>query len=158
MRRVTLAVVLALVLSHVPCAATAQQLGKVAKIGVLATPAADDPELRLLWEAFIGGLRDQGWIENQNIVFERRTVGEGPGRYSRPTAQLVALRPDIIVCGLGEPGILALKAATTTIPIVMLVAADPVGTGLVASLGRPGGNVTGMSLLAPELGASGWRC
>ena len=152
MRRVTLTVVLVLALVHVPLTATAQQPGKVARIGALATPAGEDPELRLLWEAFISGLRDHGWIENQNIVFERRTVAEGPERYSGPSAQLVSLRPDVIVCGLGEPGILALKKATTTIPIVMLVAADPVGTGLVASLGRPGGNVTGMSLLAPELG------
>ena len=60
--------------------------------------------------------------------------------------------PDIIVSGLGEPAILALRKATTTIPIVMLVAADPVGTGLIANLARPGGNVTGMSILAPELG------
>jgi putative ABC transport system substrate-binding protein len=77
---------------------------------------------------------------------------EGPERYSQPSAELVSLQPDLIVCGLGEPGIVALKKATTTIPIVMLVAADPVGTGLVASLARPGSNVTGMSLLTPELG------
>src|SRR5215831_8649684 len=79
-------------------------------------------------------------------------VTEGPEGYSRPAAELVALQPDVIVSGLGEPAILALRKATTTIPIVMLVAADPVGTGLVASLARPGGNVTGMSILAPELG------
>src|SRR5262249_49541861 len=62
------------------------------------------------------------------------------------------LHPDAIVTGQGEPAILALKKATTTVPIVMLLAADPVGTGLVASLARPGANVTGMSLLAPDLG------
>jgi putative ABC transport system substrate-binding protein len=106
----------------------------------------------MLWEAFTGGLRDYGWIENQNVVFERRTPAEGPERYSRPAAELVALRPEVIVSGLGEPAILALKKATTTIPIVMLVSADPVGTGLITNLARPGGNVTGMSILAPELG------
>jgi putative ABC transport system substrate-binding protein len=77
---------------------------------------------------------------------------EGPDRYSRPAAELVALRPDVIVTGLSEPGILALRKATTAIPIVILVAADPVGPGLVASLARPGGNVTGMSILAFEMG------
>ena len=66
--------------------------------------------------------------------------------------ELVALRPDVIVTGLGEPAVLALKNATKTIPIVMLVSADPVGAGLVASLSRPGGNVTGMSILAAEMG------
>jgi putative ABC transport system substrate-binding protein len=152
MRRTALTVVLALILASVPLAAAAQPSGKVTRIGVLAYPVGDDRELRMLWEAFTAGLRDHGWTENQNVVFERRTVGEGPEAYSRPSAQLVSLQPDIIVCALGEPGIVALKKATTTIPIVMLVAADPVGTGLVASLARPGGNVTGMSLLAPELG------
>src|SRR5262249_5703639 len=73
-------------------------------------------------------------------------------RYSRPAAELATLHPDAIVTGQGEPAILALKKATTTVPIVMLLAADPVGTGLVASLARPGANVTGMSLLAPDLG------
>jgi len=128
------------------------QPAKMAKIGVLSAPLSGDPQLRILWEAFTGGLHDYGWIENQNVVFERRDVAEGPERYTRPAAELVALQPDIIVSGLGEPAILALRKATTQIPIVMLVAADPVGTGLVANLARPGGNVTGMSLLAPELG------
>jgi len=152
MRLIGLTVVLAFTIVSLPFATTAQQSGKVAKVGVLAGRVVDDPELRVLWEAFTEGLRDHGWIENQNVVFERRTVVEGPERYSTPASELVSLHPDIIVSGLGEPGILALKKATTTIPIVMLVAADPVGTGLVASLARPGGNVTGMSILAPELG------
>jgi ABC-type uncharacterized transport system substrate-binding protein len=125
MRRIGLAVVLALTIVCLPLAATAQQSGKVAKVGVLAARVVDDPELQVLWEAFTGGLRDFGWIENQNVVFERRTVVEGPERYSRPASELVSLHPDIIVSGLGEPGVLALKKTTTTIPIVMLVAADP---------------------------------
>jgi putative tryptophan/tyrosine transport system substrate-binding protein len=136
-----------------PFTAGAQQSGRIAKVGVLAqTSLADDPDVRVLWQAFVGGLRDYGWIENQNVVFERRDAVEGRERYSRPAAELVALQPDIIVTGLGEPALLALRNATTKIPIVMLVAADPVATGLVANLARPGGNVTGMSLLAPELG------
>jgi putative ABC transport system substrate-binding protein len=133
--------------------AEAQQARKVARIGVLAeAPLRDDPQSRGLWEAFTEGLRDGGWIENQNVIFERRNAVDGQDRYSRPAAELVALQPDVIVTGLGEPGILALRKATTRIPIVMLVAADPVGTGLVANLARPGGNVTGMSILASEMG------
>ena len=135
-----------------PVAAGAQQSGRIARIGVLAMPVADDPEFRTLWGSFMEGLHDHGWMETQNVIFERRNVVEGEERYSRPAAELAALQPDIIVSGLGEPAILALKKATTRIPIVMLVAADPVSTGLVANLARPGGNVTGMSLLAPELG------
>ena len=73
------------------------------------------------------------------------------GRATSPTGdRLVALKPDVLVTGSGEPAIRALKAATTTIPIVMAISADPVGTGLVASLARPGGNVTGLSILAPD--------
>jgi putative tryptophan/tyrosine transport system substrate-binding protein len=155
--------VLVLILT-VPLAAEAQQTGKIAKIGVLGLPITDDPEYRKLWEAFAGGLREYGWIENRNVVLERRAPEEGPERYSRPAAELVALQPDIIVTGQGEPAILALRKATTTIPIVMLVAADPVGTGLVAKLARPGGIRRGRG--TPELWcqsrrslpACGWPC
>jgi putative tryptophan/tyrosine transport system substrate-binding protein len=135
-----------------PRPAPAQRSGKIAKIGVLSLPLTDDSEFQILWNAFMGGLRDYGWIENQNFVFERRNSAVEADRYSRPAAELVGLQPDVIVTGLGEPAILALTKATKTIPIVMLVAADPIGTGLVASLARPGGNVTGMSILAPDLG------
>jgi ABC-type uncharacterized transport system substrate-binding protein len=151
--RSALAAILGLGILAAPLVVEGQQTGKTATIGVLAqAPLRDDPEFRGLWEAFTDGLRDHGWIENQNVIFERRNVAEGPERYSRPAAELVALQPDLIVTGLGEPGILALRKATTRIPIVMLVAADPVGAGLVANLARPGGNVTGMSILASEMG------
>jgi putative ABC transport system substrate-binding protein len=135
-----------------PHTARAQRSGKVAKIGVLTLPLTDDSEFQILWDQFVGGLRDFGWIEHQNVVFERRNPARETDRYSRPAAELVALQPDVIVTGLGEPGIMALRKATNTIPIVMLVAADPIGTGLVVSLARPGGNITGMSILAPDLG------
>lgn len=152
MDRRTFIVTLAGGLLAAPRDVIAQQPGKTARIGVLAARFSDDSEIRPLWESFIGGLRDYGWIENQNVVFERRTAMEDAERFSQPVAELAALKPDVIVSGMGEPAILALRKATTTIPIVMLVSADPVGTGLVASLARPGGNVTGMSILAPELG------
>jgi putative ABC transport system substrate-binding protein len=89
-------------------------------------------------------------IETENFVFEFRYTEGKDERAPQLARELVALRPDILVVTLGEPGIRALKEATTTIPIVMLVSADPVGTGLVASLARPGGNITGMSILGPE--------
>ena len=84
MRLIGLAVMLAVSLGLAALTADAQQPRKIAKVGVLAIPLTDDPEFRVLWEAFAGGLRDYGWIENQNFVFERRTVAEGPERYSRP--------------------------------------------------------------------------
>jgi putative tryptophan/tyrosine transport system substrate-binding protein len=134
-----------------PLAAQAQP-GKVSRVGLLgAKVLRDDPTTRALLEAFTEGLRSHGWIESQNITIERR-YAEGPERYPAAAAELVALRPDVIVTALGEPAILALKNATSTIPIVMLLSVDPIGAGLVASLARPGGNVTGMSLLASEMG------
>ena len=119
-----------------PLVAEAQPAAKY-RIGLLALtplgPAASDPVTRELLDAFPEGLRSYGWVENQNITIERR-YADGPERYPAVASELVALRPDVLVTGLGEPAILALKAATKTIPIVMLVSADPVGAGLVASL------------------------
>jgi putative ABC transport system substrate-binding protein len=128
-------------------AAEAQQAGKVYRIGVLGASRSPSPAVA---DALRLGLRDHGWIENNNFVFVRRESETFEG-YPQAAAELVALRPDVIVTGLGEPAVEALKNATTTIPIVMQVSADPVGSGLVASLARPGGNITGMSILAPEV-------
>jgi putative ABC transport system substrate-binding protein len=130
-----------------PLAVAAQQPGKVYQIGVLGASRLPVPALA---DALRLGLRDRGWIENENFAFVRRESDTVEG-YARVAAELVALRPDVIVTGLGEPAVDALKNATTTIPIVMQVSADPVGSGLVASLPRPGGNITGMSILAPEM-------
>jgi putative tryptophan/tyrosine transport system substrate-binding protein len=129
-----------------PLGATGLQAGKVFRIGVLGAPS-----LHVSGEAFRIGLRDYGWIEGENFVFVRRDT-DRPEAYRELAAELVAQRPDVIATGLGEPAIEAHKTATKTIPIVMLVSADPVGTGLVASLARSGNNITGMSILAPELG------
>ncbi len=135
-----------------PLGVEAQQTRKVPRIGLLGAKVfRDDPATRALLQAFTEGLRSYGWIESQNISIDRRYT-EGPERYPAAAIELVALQPDVIVTALGEPAILALKNATSTIPIVMLVSVDPIGAGLVASLARPGGNVTGMSLLASEMG------
>jgi len=137
-------------------AAEAQPAGKVYRIGELSgyPPAryAKERPWADQWAAFVQGLRAHGWIENQNFVFESRYTEGRVERRAQLARELVALRPDVLVVTEGEPGIRALKAATTTIPIVMMVAADPVGAGLVSSLARPGGNVTGMSILAPPVG------
>ena len=104
----------------------------------------------MLSEAFRQELSKLGWIEGKNITIEYRFSEQKRERLPELAADLVRLKVDLIVV-TGEPPALAAKKATTTIPIVMANAGDPVGSGLVASLARPGGNVTGLSNLATEL-------
>ena len=101
-------------------------------------------------DAFRQELSKLGWIEGKNITIEYRFAEQKPERLPELAADLVRLKVDLIVV-TGAPAALAAKRATTTIPIVMTSAGDPVGAGLVASLARPGGNVTGLSSLSPEL-------
>src|SRR5215204_4491127 len=115
---------------------------KVPRIGYLALRTASPAEL----EAFRDGLRDLGYVEGQNITMEVR-LAESPG--SAPAAELVAVPVDLIVTSGATGEIQAAMDATRTIPIVFTAAPDPVRTGYVASLARPGGNVTGLSTLAP---------
>jgi putative ABC transport system substrate-binding protein len=132
-------------------AAEAQLAAKIARIGYLSPNLATSPHLR---EAFRQGLRDLGYVEGRNLVIEYRDA-EGKGRDRLPAlaAELVALKVDIIVTEGGNTAApLAAKEATRTLPIVFASAADPVGAGLVESLARPGGNVTGLSGLSAELG------
>jgi len=120
------------------------------RIGYLETSSASSARLQLL-EAFRQGLRELGYIEGKNIAFESR-FGEGkPDQIQRFAAELIGLKVDILVTS-GTPASQAAKEATRTIPIVMTQLADPVGTGLVASLGRPGGNVTGLTTQDADLG------
>ncbi len=133
-----------------PLAAPAEQPGKVFRIGILGNVPLTDPEGARLWGAFIQGLRDLGYVEGQNIMIEHRY---SEGKYERLpdlAADLVRLKVDVIVAPATNP-VLAAKQATRTIPIVMTGSEDAVGSGLVASLARPGGNVTGLSTLAPEI-------
>jgi ABC-type uncharacterized transport system substrate-binding protein len=130
-------------------AAEAQQTGKVARIGFLS-PASSTTAPHVV-EAFRQGLRDLGYVEGQNIVVEYRYANGKAEALPDLAAELVSLEVDVIVAS-GTPGPLAAKSATKTIPIVMASAGDPVRTGLVASLARPGGNVTGLSTLTPDLG------
>ena len=134
-----------------PLAAEAQPAGKVPRVGFLAASSASDAANARWIEAFRQGLRDLGYVEGRNIVIEYRYAGEKYERLSALAAELVRLKVDVIVSH-GTPGPLAAKHATSVIPIVMTSAGDPVASGLVSSLARPGGNVTGMSLMVPELG------
>jgi putative tryptophan/tyrosine transport system substrate-binding protein len=129
--------------------AEAQQPGKVFRIGFLDSSTASGSAV--LVDAFRQELSKLGWIEGKNIAFEYR-FGEnkGPDRVSALVADLVRLKVDVIVTSGGSPAIEA-KKATTTIAIVMATFPDPVGLGVVASLARPGGNITGNSSLSPEL-------
>jgi ABC-type uncharacterized transport system substrate-binding protein len=141
-----LLITLALAILVAPLAAEAQPPGKVYRIGYLGT----DPPLANRWEALLDGLREHGYREGQNLVFERRFSEGNAARFPELAAELVRLRVDCILVPT-TPAALAAKHATQTIPIVILTAIDPVGAGLVASLARPGGNLTGLSVLAPEL-------
>ena len=134
-------------------AAEAQQPGKVYRVGILTNKASDPAEARL-WQAFRSGLRERGWIEGQNIVIEFRAAEGNTARLPELAADLVRLKVDLIVARASifvKPA----KEATSSIPIVFLTHADPVGTGHVASLARPGGNITGLAMLMTDLAPKG---
>jgi ABC-type uncharacterized transport system substrate-binding protein len=128
--------------------AQAQQTGKVPRIGYLDPSTASGSAV--LVDAFRQELTKLGWIEGKNITFEYRFAEQKPERLPELAAELVRLKVDLIVVA-GVPTGLAAKEASSSIPIVMVTASDPVGAGLVASLARPGGNVTGLSSLSPGL-------
>jgi putative tryptophan/tyrosine transport system substrate-binding protein len=130
-----------------PRAAEAQQTARVARIGFLAGSMAGDPRLP---EAFRQGLRDLGYVEGRNVVIEYRDAEGKLERLPALAAELVALKVDVIVT-VSTLHSLAARQATKTIPIVFASVGDPVADGLVASLQQPGGNLTGLSSLAPEL-------
>jgi putative ABC transport system substrate-binding protein len=136
------------VLLAAPLAAEAQPVGKVPVIGVLegSAPALNQP----VREAFRRGLEQLGWVEGRNVIIEYRSADGRTERFPELAAELVRLNVSVIVV-TGEPMIIAARQATTTIPIVMAAVGDPVGRGFVASLARPGGNITGVSNLAVEM-------
>ena len=140
--------VIAFVLVVAGVVAEAQQTGKVVRIGYLDGSTASGSAV--LVDAFRQELSKLGWIEGKNFTIEYRFAEGNNARMPELAADLVRLKVDLIVV-TGGPSALAAKGATTTIPIVMTSSADPVGQGLVASLARPGSNVTGFSSLAVEL-------
>jgi putative ABC transport system substrate-binding protein len=132
-----------------PLTAEAQQAATVHRIGYLELNRADaNPRLS---SAFREGLRSLGYVEGRNVVIEYRSAEGKPERLSTLAAELVALKVEVILIGPGTLPALAAQQATKTVPIVFTSAGDPVTSGLVSSLARPGGNVTGLSLLFPEL-------
>jgi putative ABC transport system substrate-binding protein len=147
--RATLLFLLALGVLFVPLAAETQQAGKVYRIGYLSpvaptsTPAFEN--------AFRQGLRELGYVEGRNIAIEYRWAEGKYERLPKLAADLVHLQVDVIVTST-TPAIQAARHATTAIPIVT-ISADPVGTGLVASIARPGGNITGLSVVGPQMNA-----
>ena len=132
-----------LALASVHLAEAQQKVPRIGFISFIASPSSPGANV----EAFQLGLRELGYVEGQNIVIEYRYAEGKQNRLPDLAAELVRLKVDIIVAQSTET-VLAAKSATSTIPIVMTNSADPIGSGLVASLARPGGNVTGMSLLA----------
>ena len=144
MRLIGLAVVLAISLTLAPLAVEAQQS---ARIGYLVLNRDANPRYR---DAFRQGLRDLGYVEGRNLVIEYRDAEGKPERLAAGAAELVALNVDVIVAP-GTLAALAAARATATIPIVVPTSGDPVADGLVKSLARPGGNVTGLSNLSGEL-------
>src|SRR5438552_495665 len=145
-RRSTVLALLAL--GATPLAADGQQAAKVARIGYLANNPATSPYLR---EAFLRGLRDLWYVEGRNLVIEYREAEGKSDRLPALAAELVALKVDVILAGGSTLGARVAKQATSTIPIVFAAVGDPVESGLVTSLARPDGNVTGLSSLASEL-------
>jgi ABC-type uncharacterized transport system substrate-binding protein len=133
-----------------PLAVRAQQPKKVALIGFLATGSLESPETRTSIEAFRHGLRELGYAEGENIAIEIRAADSKVARFPALANELVNLKVDVLVA-LNSLSGRAAKEATNAIPIVVPVMGDPVQDGLVASLARPGGNVTGLTFLGPQL-------
>lgn len=136
--------------------AEAQQTTKIPRIGyVSGTGDANNPGPNI--ESFRQGLRDLSYVEGKNIVVEYRYAEGKNERLPGFVAELVKLKVDVVVV-IALPAIRAAKKATQTIPIVMVTNTDPVAAGLVDSLARPGGNVTGLTLLTRDLSGKGWNC
>jgi putative ABC transport system substrate-binding protein len=133
-------------------AARAQQVNRIRRIGVLMNFAADDPESMARIGAFLQGLQELGWLVGRNVAIEYRWSSGDTDRVRRDAAELVALTPDVILA-TGGSTVGPLQQATGTVPIVFSNVVDPVGAGYVASLARPGRNITGFSFL--EYGTSG---
>jgi putative ABC transport system substrate-binding protein len=133
-----------------PFAARAQQPERVRRIGVLMNMAEDDPEAQIRLAAFRQSLLALGWAENRNIRIDYRFVGGDAARVHAHAAELVSSAPDLIVAHT-SPVVAALKAATHAIPVIFAVLNDPVRQGVITSLARPGGNITGFTYIDFEM-------
>jgi len=135
-----------------PLAARAQQPERIRRIGVLMNLAANDPESTVRLGAFLQELQQSGWAIGRNLLLDTRWAAGELDSYRKYAAELAALTPDVILAN-GGPAVEALQRATRAVPIVFVAVVDPVGSGFVASLARPGGNATGFTLF--EYGISG---
>jgi putative ABC transport system substrate-binding protein len=150
MRRAVAPLAAALALVTPLITTAAPPAGKVARIGYLLTSSLESPETRAVLTPFREGLRDLGYVEGQNLVVEYRSAEGRIERFPDLARELVRLNVDLIIAG-ATPTARGARQATTTIPIVAFAMGDPVGDGLVESLARPGGNVTGSTFLGPQL-------
>ena len=135
-----------------PLAASAQQPERIRRIGVLMAYAKDNPEVQARIAAFIDELQRLGWIDGRNAKIEYRWE---TGDLRKAATELVTLSPDIILAST-TPAVAALQQATSTVPIVFAQVADPVSAGFVASLAKPGGNMTGFTTFEYEIGGTWW--
>jgi putative ABC transport system substrate-binding protein len=145
MRRREFIVVLGGAAAAWPLATRAQQAERVRRVGVLMAAAADDPEYQARIVAFLQRLQQLGWADSRNVRVDTRWATD-PGDLGRHAAELATLAPDVIVAATGTTTVAPLLQATRIVPIVFVLAIDPVGAGFVASLSRPGGNATGFTM------------
>jgi putative ABC transport system substrate-binding protein len=141
---------LAVALLAVAFAADAQPAARIPRIGFLMTASLESPESKMLLDAFRQGMLDRGYAEERNVIVEYRSAGGRIERFPELATELVRLKVDLIVAG-NTAAVRAAQQATSTIPIVSYATGDPVGDGLVASLAKPGRNITGLTFLGPEL-------
>ena len=148
MRRIGLAVIFTFSLVLAPLAAEGQQTGKIYRIGMLETTSMALNAANL--DAFRQGLRELGYVEGRNFMIEYRSADGRRERFPELATELVRLKVDVILTR-GTPAVMAAKNATGTIPVVMAASGDPLLSGVVAGLARPGGNVTGLSAIVVEV-------
>jgi putative ABC transport system substrate-binding protein len=149
-RRTFIVAITGVVLAKTRENAVAQQAARMWRIGILSSTPITDPAIARIYQAFFLVLQERGYIEGKNLVVDRRFAEGRDERFPALAAEVVRAKPDLILAGSG-PATIAAKALTSTIPIVMAGVGDPVGRGLVTSLARPGGNITGISNLQLDL-------
>jgi putative ABC transport system substrate-binding protein len=127
-----------------PLAVRAEQTERIRRISFLSSIAESDPEAQSMVDAFQHALRKLGWIDDRNLQIDRRCAAGNLGRVQTFAKELVGLQPDVIV-GYSTPAIFALRKETGTIPIVFVQLSDPIGSGFITNLAKPGGNITGFT-------------
>src|ERR671913_14808 len=134
-----------------PLASFAQQPSRVRRITLILGNSEDDPNGHVRLKLFRDSMRETGWVDGQNATIKARWLAQNPDRALAHAKEVAQEQPDVVVVN-GTPGLSALKQLKTTVPTVFVVVNDPVGAGLVESLSKPGGNITGFSTFEPEIG------